>query len=56
MAEKFQNKKPAAALPSWFSNVPRGQASGIIALAVGGEKNKNKNIFLASSQTAPPAP
>ena len=39
---------------SWFSNVPRVRASGIIALAGGGgEKNI---IFLASSQTAGPAP
>ena len=36
---------------SWFSNVPRVRASGIIALAGGGgEKNI---IFLASCQTAP---
>ena len=36
---------------SWFSNVLTGRGSGIIAL--GGRGRGKKNIFLASSQTAP---
>ena len=41
-------------LVSWFLNVPRGPASGIIALggSGGGGVRGEKNIFLASSQTA----
>ena len=36
-----------------FKCTEREGVGDYIALAGGGEKNKNKNIFLASSQTTP---